>query len=111
MPSAAKSSSGAAPPAQASWLKTNYLLGYNAISAFSWMSLLWHAGLAARYDGLSAVEPKVDLFWKVTQSLAALEILHSLFGGWSSLCAAIRRGRNGRFGAQEIDLRTVVLTD
>jgi very-long-chain (3R)-3-hydroxyacyl-CoA dehydratase len=80
MSDVAKSSSESKPRAEASWLKTNYLLAFNAISAFSWLALLWHATLGARVGGLSAVHEHIDSFWKVTQSLAAIEIVHSLFG-------------------------------
>ncbi|KFX92645.1 hypothetical protein O988_07176 [Pseudogymnoascus sp. VKM F-3808] len=80
MSDVAASSSAAAPRASSGSLKANYLLAYNAISMFSWLSLLWHAGLVVRVWGLEYVHQHVDLFWKVTQSLAALEVLHSIFG-------------------------------
>ncbi|KFY00229.1 hypothetical protein V495_01834 [Pseudogymnoascus sp. VKM F-4514 (FW-929)] len=80
MSDVAASSSAAAPRASSGSLKANYLLAYNAISMFSWLSLLWHAGLVVKVWGLEYVHPHVDLFWKVTQSLAALEVLHSIFG-------------------------------
>jgi very-long-chain (3R)-3-hydroxyacyl-CoA dehydratase len=76
---ATSSSAAAARPASNS-LKANYLLGYNAVSMFSWLSLLWHAGLSLKVGGLEYVHPQVDIFWKVTQSLAVLEIVHSAFG-------------------------------
>ncbi|ELR06945.1 hypothetical protein VC83_05663 [Pseudogymnoascus destructans] len=80
MPDAATSSSAAAPRPASNSLKANYLLGYNAVSMFSWLSLLWHAGLTLKVWGLEYVHPQVDIFWKVTQSLAVLEIVHSAFG-------------------------------
>ncbi|KFY22643.1 hypothetical protein V493_06448 [Pseudogymnoascus sp. VKM F-4281 (FW-2241)] len=76
---AAPSSAAAARPAPSS-LKANYLLAYNAVSMFSWLSLLWHAGLVAKLWGFEHVHSHVDSFWKVTQSLAMLEIVHSAFG-------------------------------
>ncbi|KFY33842.1 hypothetical protein V494_07275 [Pseudogymnoascus sp. VKM F-4513 (FW-928)] len=80
MSDVAASSSAAAPRPASNSLKANYLLAYNAISMFAWLSLLWHAGLVIKVWGLEYVHPHVDLFWKVTQSLAALEIVHSAFG-------------------------------
>ncbi|KFZ12143.1 hypothetical protein V502_07244 [Pseudogymnoascus sp. VKM F-4520 (FW-2644)] len=80
MSDVAAPSSAAAPRAASSSLKSNYLLAYNAVSMFSWLSLLWHAGLVLKVWGLEYVHPHVDLFWKVTQSLAVLEIVHSAFG-------------------------------
>ena len=85
MSDVAKPPSEAAPRAPASSLKTNYLLAFNAISAFSWLSLLWHAGLVTKVWDLTTVHQHVDMFWKVTQSLAALEVVHSVFGE-SGLC-------------------------
>ncbi|KFY81098.1 hypothetical protein V499_00117 [Pseudogymnoascus sp. VKM F-103] len=80
MSDAATSSSAAAARPASNSLKANYLLGYNAVSMFSWLSLLWHAGLSLKVEGLEYVHPQVDTFWKVTQSLAVLEIVHSAFG-------------------------------
>ncbi|KFZ13892.1 hypothetical protein V501_03468 [Pseudogymnoascus sp. VKM F-4519 (FW-2642)] len=80
MSDAATSSSAAAARPASNSLKANYLLGYNAVSMFSWLSLLWHAGLSLKVGGLEYVHPQVDIFWKVTQSLAVLEIVHSAFG-------------------------------
>jgi very-long-chain (3R)-3-hydroxyacyl-CoA dehydratase len=80
MSDAAASSSAAAPSPASNSLKANYLLGYNAVSMFAWLSLLWHAGLTLKVWGFEYVHPHVDVFWKVTQSLAVLEIVHSAFG-------------------------------
>ncbi|OBT48786.1 hypothetical protein VE00_00704 [Pseudogymnoascus sp. WSF 3629] len=80
MSDAAASSSAAAPRPASNSLKANYLLGYNAVSMFAWLSLLWHAGLTLKVWGFEYVHPHVDVFWKVTQSLAVLEIVHSAFG-------------------------------
>lgn len=90
MSDVAAPSSAAAPRAASSSLKSNYLLAYNAVSMFSWLSLLWHAGLVVKVWGLEYVHPHVDIFWKVTQSLAALEIVHSAFGR-SPLCPRVCR--------------------
>lgn len=94
MSDVAAPSSAAAPRASSSSLKANYLLAYNAVSMFSWLSLLWHAGLVAKVWGLEYVHSHVDIFWKVTQSLAVLEVLHSVFGRslLSCVCARVRDG-------------------
>jgi hypothetical protein len=91
-----------APPP--SPLKTTYLLTYNALSAALWAGVLYQtvttasrsvasaskdgwiksgAGpLDALYQGLSsgAVYDELERYTRLTQSLAGLEVLHSLFG-------------------------------
>lgn len=89
MSDVAASSSAAAPRPASNSLKANYLLAYNAVSMFSWLSLLWHAGLVVKLWGLEYVHPHVDTFWKVTQSLAVLEIIHSAFGRSPPSCVRV----------------------
>lgn len=67
----------AAPPRS---LKTTYLIVFNAVSAISWLVVFWRALLAVQMRGFAGVHPEVAEFWKWTQTLAALEVAHAVFG-------------------------------
>lgn len=61
-------------------VKNSYLILYNAVSAMLWLTVL------GRIVGINAVRgpqfayPAVGEFCKWTQTLAGMEVLHSLFG-------------------------------
>lgn len=67
-------------------VKTAYLVLYNAVSAAAWSVVLFRtaAALAAPASGegvgYTGVFPAVGEWTKWTQTLAALEVLHSLLG-------------------------------
>jgi very-long-chain (3R)-3-hydroxyacyl-CoA dehydratase len=65
---------------QGSSLKHNYLILYNAVSAAAWLVVFWRAVLTARFLGTEHVYDELADFWKWTQTLAGLEVLHALFG-------------------------------
>ena len=68
------------PSKQASPAKTGYLVLYNAVSAAAWSSVLYHTVAIATSQGPRYVHPGIGQWTKWTQTAAALEILHSLFG-------------------------------
>ncbi|KFH48922.1 very-long-chain-like protein [Hapsidospora chrysogenum ATCC 11550] len=68
------------PPKQTSPAKTGYLVLYNAVSAAAWSSVLYHTVAIAASQGPRYVHPGIGQWTKWTQTAAALEILHSLFG-------------------------------
>jgi very-long-chain (3R)-3-hydroxyacyl-CoA dehydratase len=96
-----------APPA--SPVKNAYLLAYNALSAALWAGVLYKTVLVATREvnaaskngwikngegplgalqkGLSsgAVYDELEVYTRLTQSLAGLEVVHSLFGTYPSL--------------------------
>lgn len=59
-----------------------YLIGYNAISALLWAFIFGRTAAVALSNGLSEVYlyPSVRITTLLTQSLAALDILHSIIG-------------------------------
>jgi very-long-chain (3R)-3-hydroxyacyl-CoA dehydratase len=60
--------------------KTLYLIIYNTISTLLWSTILARVLLTASSHGFSSVYPTTGSFVKYTQTLAGLEILHSLLG-------------------------------
>jgi very-long-chain (3R)-3-hydroxyacyl-CoA dehydratase len=68
------------PAKQSSPAKTGYLVLYNAVSAAAWSSVLYHTVAIAASQGPRYVHPGIGEWTKWTQTAAALEILHSLFG-------------------------------
>jgi very-long-chain (3R)-3-hydroxyacyl-CoA dehydratase len=97
-----KSASGKSAPAPSSPVKNAYLLAYNAVSAALWAGVLYKTvtigaqevsaarkanAVFGRNDlgGLSAlangkVFGELDEYTRLVQSLAGLEVLHSLVG-------------------------------
>lgn len=63
-------------------LKRQYLISYNAISAALWFGVLAQVLLIAPSQGLESgkVYEGLERYARLTQSLAGLEILHSLVG-------------------------------
>lgn len=83
---------GEAPkPAQPRSLKTQYLIVFNAVSAISWLVVFWRALLAVQMRGYEGVHAEVAEFWKWTQTLAALEVAHAVFGTYTSPCPRLLR--------------------
>jgi len=104
-PSNAAASRSQKPTSPPSAGKNTYLLAYNALSAALWAGVLYKtvtigsqeiskAGrdgwvksgegpLGALYTGLSSgkVYDDLEAYTRTVQSLAGLEVLHSLFGG------------------------------
>lgn len=60
-------------------LGTLYLLFYNWVSAILWAALLGRVILALVNDDYTHVYERAGFFAKWTQTLAAMEVLHSLF--------------------------------
>ncbi|ROW14445.1 hypothetical protein VPNG_03867 [Cytospora leucostoma] len=69
-----------APKAAISGPKRAYLVAYNALSAVLWSVVLVRTVQALYTGGPKAVYPAVGEWTKWTQTLAALEIVHSLLG-------------------------------
>ena len=66
----------------ASSLNTTYLLAYNFVSAALWAAVLAKVVRIATSEGVESgrVYKEVEEFARLTQTLAGLEVLHSLFG-------------------------------
>jgi very-long-chain (3R)-3-hydroxyacyl-CoA dehydratase len=73
-----KSASGQKPAS--SPVKNGYLILYNAASAFAWGMVLQGTITSLVESGPESVYLNVGEFTKWTQTAAAMEILHSLFG-------------------------------
>ncbi|KAI1173272.1 tyrosine phosphatase-like protein [Nemania sp. FL0916] len=67
----------AAKPSSA---KTGYLILYNAVSALLWLTVLGRIVGINAMRGPQLAYPAVGEFCKWTQTLAGMEVLHSLFG-------------------------------
>lgn len=61
-------------------LKRTYLVGYNALSAALWSVVLVRTIQTLSSQGPEAVYPTVGEWTKWTQTLAGLEIIHSVLG-------------------------------
>ena len=66
----------AKPPSSAA----AYLFLYNFASSLAWGAVLSRAITYSVADGPEAVYPAVGKFTRVTQTMACMEVLHSLFG-------------------------------
>lgn len=62
--------------------KTVYLIGYNFVSAVLWLAVLGRVALITPLAGTQVVYRGTGDFAKWTQTLAGLEVLHSVFGEW-----------------------------
>lgn len=65
-------------------IKRTYLVGYNALSAFLWSVVLYRTALVLTTQGPDHVYPAVGEWTKWTQTLAGLEIVHSVLGALPS---------------------------
>lgn len=73
---AAPKSNPAKPPSSSS----AYLFVYNFVSSVAWATVLGRTLVFGAADGVEAVYPGVGRFARLTQTMACLEVLHSLFG-------------------------------
>lgn len=80
MPPKPAQSTPASAPKPIPGTKRVYLVAYNAISAALWSVVLVRTAQTALTDGTEAVYPTVGEWTKWTQTLAGLEIVHSLLG-------------------------------
>ncbi|KAI1458284.1 PTPLA-domain-containing protein [Annulohypoxylon moriforme] len=70
----------AKPAKKASPIKNGYLILYNAVSATLWLTVLVRVVSANITGGPLLVYPTTGEFCKWTQTLAGMEVLHSLLG-------------------------------
>lgn len=70
----------AKPKKQASSLNKGYLILYNAISAMAWSVVLARTVSEYTQRGRLFVYPGVGEWTKWTQTMAGMEVLHSLLG-------------------------------
>lgn len=68
------------PVKKSSPIKNAYLILYNAVSAALWLTVLSRVVIVNLNSTPQAVYPAVGEFCKWTQTLAGMEILHSLLG-------------------------------
>lgn len=81
MPPKSKSTTKVSKPA--SLLNTAYLLAYNGISALLWAGVLYKVVSISAREGLDnngKVYAETEQFARLVQSVAGLEVLHSLLG-------------------------------
>ncbi|KAG5962925.1 hypothetical protein E4U58_003717 [Claviceps cyperi] len=75
-----KSRPAGAPAPRASPLKTGYLVLYNFVSAVAWSVVLGRTIGLLYLKGPSAVYAGVGVWTKWTQTMALMEVIHSLLG-------------------------------
>lgn len=78
-----KPAAAAAPkntPAKPPSMTSAYLFIYNFASSVAWSTVLGRTLVYGAADGFEAVYPGVGKFARLTQTMACLEVLHSLFG-------------------------------
>jgi very-long-chain (3R)-3-hydroxyacyl-CoA dehydratase len=68
------------PQREASALKTFYLIAYNSTCAILWATVLGYAIVVPLYKGLPFVGLVANDFTRWTQTIAVLEVFHSIFG-------------------------------
>lgn len=73
------------PKKPASTLNTSYLILYNSVSAIAWSVVLGRVVLLYALRGPQFVYLGVGEWTKWTQTMAAMEVLHSLLGMSSAL--------------------------
>ena len=76
-------------------VKNAYLVLYNAVSASLWLAVLVRTAgtIVGGGDGYTAVFDTTGEFCKWTQTLAGMEVLHSLFGTYTSIPRVPRKER------------------
>lgn len=94
MPSDAKKPAAAAAAAAAkpasSPVKNGYLILYNAVSAALWLTVMVRTVAATvNGGGYTSVYATTGEFCKWTQTLAGMEVLHSLLGTSSLICPSV----------------------
>lgn len=83
----APSKKAAAQKPPPSPVKNAYLILYNLASASAWGLVLYSTVLTLVNSGPQSVYVTTGEFTKWTQTAAAMEILHSLFGKETSMCS------------------------
>lgn len=73
------------PKPKSSPVKNGYLILYNAVSAILWLTVLGRVVGITAVRGPQLAYPAVGEFCKWTQTLAGMEVLHSLFGKSTNL--------------------------
>jgi very-long-chain (3R)-3-hydroxyacyl-CoA dehydratase len=81
---AARPSRAPRPQKEASALKTWYLVAYNSVCAVLWATVLGYAVAVPLYKGFPFVYLVANGFVRWTQTVAILEIFHSIFGEQST---------------------------
>lgn len=80
MPASASNSNEATPAS----LKRQYLMSYNAISAALWLGVLGRVIMLGLHGGLEKGPQEVyegsERYTRLSQSLAAMEVLHCILG-------------------------------
>lgn len=83
-------------------LKRTYLVSYNALSAALWSVVLVRTVQTLATAGHEAVYPAVGEWTKWTQTLAGLEIVHSILGWFTPFCFPPQPPSPGRRSHMEL---------
>lgn len=70
------------PPLTKGEVAKEYLTAYNSICALLWLSVFGRVVVILPITGVESIYEAAGDFTKWTQTVAALEILHSAFGTW-----------------------------
>lgn len=60
--------------------KNTYLIAFNTVSCVSWLVVFWRGWFAYQKGGYASIHGELGEFWTWTQTLALMEVVHSLLG-------------------------------
>lgn len=60
--------------------KNTYLIAFNTVSVAAWLVVFWRGLFAQRKGGYASIHGELGQFWTWTQTLAVMEVVHSLVG-------------------------------
>lgn len=92
------------PARKPSPVKNGYLILYNAVSAILWLTVLGRIVGVNVIRGPRLAYPTVGEFCKWTQTLAGMEVLHSLFGKLHNFSSQLHRFWHTRMGWSSMTL-------
>lgn len=76
--------------------KAWYLIAYNGLSASAWFSLLLQILISLSEYGYTSTYTKVGIYVQWVQTLAVLEILHSVTGIYDQPCSPFGNPSNNK---------------
>lgn len=60
--------------------KNTYLIAFNTVSVAAWLVVFWRGLFAYQKGGYASIYGELGQFWTWTQTLAVMEVVHSLVG-------------------------------
>lgn len=89
----AKTPGNVSVPKPKGGFKKTYLIAFNTVSVIAWLTVFWRGAFAYQQKGYAGVHGELGEFWKWTQTLAVMEVIHSLVGMWSPSIPSLRSAK------------------